>query len=92
MKKTLLNEIKAMNRIAGTELTKEQEIALIKTALNEAEDSDVHPWIIAAMEDLRDDLNFYLGQSKKGRGSKIDFGLLKQKMAELVKTIKKYDK
>jgi vacuolar-type H+-ATPase subunit I/STV1 len=34
--KNLLNEIKAMNKIAGTKLTKEQEVALIKTALNEA--------------------------------------------------------
>ena len=34
--KNLLNEIKAMNKIAGTELTKEQEIALIKQRLNEA--------------------------------------------------------
>jgi len=34
--KNLLNEIKAMNKIAGTELTKEQEIAIIKQALNEA--------------------------------------------------------
>lgn len=31
--KNLLNEIKAMNKIAGTELTKEQEIALIKETL-----------------------------------------------------------
>ena len=34
--KNLLNEIKAMNKIAGTELTKEQEIALIKQVLKEA--------------------------------------------------------
>ena len=36
--KTLLNEIKAMNKIAGTQLTKEQEIALIKERINEIED------------------------------------------------------
>jgi hypothetical protein len=35
MKKTLLQEVKAMNRIAGTELTKEQEISLIKERLQQ---------------------------------------------------------
>ena len=39
MKKGLLNEIKAMNKIAGTQLTKEQEISLIKNVLNEAASS-----------------------------------------------------
>ena len=33
MKKTLLQEIKAMNKIAGTQMTKEQEINLIKERL-----------------------------------------------------------
>jgi hypothetical protein len=37
MKKTLLQEVKAMNKIAGTQMTKEQEIAFIKTRLNELE-------------------------------------------------------
>ena len=35
MKKTLLNEIKAMNKIAGTKINKEQEISFIKNRLNE---------------------------------------------------------
>lgn len=35
--KNLLNEIKAMNKIAGTQLTKEQEIAIIKHRLQELE-------------------------------------------------------
>ena len=35
--KGLLNEIKAMNKIAGTQLTKEQEITLIKERLTELE-------------------------------------------------------
>jgi len=35
--KNLLNEIKAMNKIAGTQLTKEQEIAIIKNRLQELE-------------------------------------------------------
>jgi len=39
--KNLLNEIKAMNKIAGTQMTKEQEIALIKQSLNEAKSSKV---------------------------------------------------
>jgi len=33
--KNLLNEIKAMNRIAGTQLTKEQEIAIIRERLEQ---------------------------------------------------------
>jgi uncharacterized membrane protein YgcG len=37
MNKTLLQEVKAMNKIAGTQMTKEQEIAFIKTRLNELE-------------------------------------------------------
>lgn len=37
MNKTLLQEVKAMNRIAGTQMTKEQEIAFIKNRLNELE-------------------------------------------------------
>jgi hypothetical protein len=35
MKKGLLNEIKAMNKIAGTQLTKEQEVALIRERLQQ---------------------------------------------------------
>lgn len=37
MNKTLLQEIKAMNKIAGTQMTKEQEIAFIKNRLQELE-------------------------------------------------------
>jgi hypothetical protein len=35
MKKTLLQEVKAMNKIAGTQMTKEQEIALIRERLQQ---------------------------------------------------------
>jgi hypothetical protein len=35
MKKTLLQEIKAMNKIAGTKLTKEQEVAIIRERLEQ---------------------------------------------------------
>jgi hypothetical protein len=41
MKKTLLQEVKAMNKIAGTELTKEQEIKLIKERLEELDEYSV---------------------------------------------------
>ena len=37
MKKTLLQEIKDMNRIAGTQMTREQEIVFIKNRLQELE-------------------------------------------------------
>lgn len=37
MKKTVLQEINAMNKIAGTQMTTEQEIALIKQRLQELE-------------------------------------------------------
>ena len=37
MKKTLLQEVKAMNKIAGTQMTTEQEIAFIKNRLKEIE-------------------------------------------------------
>jgi hypothetical protein len=35
MKKTLLQEVKAMNKIAGTQMTKEQEIAIIRERLEQ---------------------------------------------------------
>lgn len=37
MNKTLLQEVKAMNKIAGTQMTREQEIAFIKNRLSELE-------------------------------------------------------
>jgi hypothetical protein len=40
MKKTLLQEIKAMNKIAGTQLTKEQEIVLIKERIQQLNELD----------------------------------------------------
>jgi hypothetical protein len=38
--KTLLQEVKAMNKIAGTQLTKEQEISLIKERLQQLNELD----------------------------------------------------
>jgi len=37
MKKNLLQEVKAMNKVAGTQMTKEQEINFIRERLNELE-------------------------------------------------------
>ena len=37
MRKNLLQEVKAMNKFAGTQMTKEQEINFIKERLNELE-------------------------------------------------------
>jgi hypothetical protein len=37
MKKNLLQEVKAMNKLAGTQMTKEQEINFIRERLNELE-------------------------------------------------------
>ena len=37
MRKNLLQEVKAMNKVAGTQMTKEQEINFIRERLNELE-------------------------------------------------------
>ena len=53
MKKTLLQEVKAMNKIAGTELTKEQEIAIIRERLEQLSENkkpqSINESIIAAI-------------------------------------------
>jgi hypothetical protein len=53
--------------------------------------SNAHPWVLKSMEELRDDLDFYLGPKNQYAGSKIDFKLLKKKMNELTKLINKYN-
>ena len=53
--------------------------------------SNAHPWVMRSMEELRDDLDFYLGPKNQYAGSKIDFKLLKKKMNELTKLINKYN-
>jgi hypothetical protein len=53
--------------------------------------SNAHPWVLKSMEELRDDLDFYLGPKNQYAGSKIDFNLLKKKMNELTKLINKYN-
>lgn len=52
--------------------------------------SNVHPWVLTAMQELKDDLDFYLGPKNQYTGSEIDFDLLKKKMADLMKKIKQY--
>ena len=42
------------------------------------------------MEELKDDLDHYLGPKNQYAGSSIDFDLLKKKMLDLMKTIKQY--
>lgn len=47
-------------------------------------------WVLRAMEELKDDLEFYLGPKNQYAGSKIDFDLLQKKMTDLMKKIKQY--
>jgi hypothetical protein len=54
--------------------------------------SNVHPWVLRAMEELKSDLDFYLGKNNQYAGSSIDFKLLKSKMNDLVKMINTYNK
>ena len=65
----------------------------VKNTLTEiGNTSNVHPWVLRAMEELKDDLDFYLGPKNQRAGSKIDFGLLKKKMTVLSNLIKQYHK
>jgi hypothetical protein len=78
----------SLQKLAGIKNTDSE---LKEQTINEiGHQANAHPWVINAMEDLRDDLNFYLDPSKQHPGFTIDFGLLKQKMAQLVKFIKQY--
>jgi hypothetical protein len=52
--------------------------------------SNVHPWILTAMEELKDDLDFYLGPKNQYALSRIDFDFIKQKMNNLTRLINKY--
>lgn len=63
----------------------------VRNTVNEiGNTSNVHPWVLTAMQELKDDLDFYLGPKNQYAGSKIDFDLLKKKMADLMKKIKQY--
>jgi hypothetical protein len=52
MKKTLLQEVKAMNKIAGTQMTREQEIALIKQVLQEATLKNLIKPLVSKLESM----------------------------------------
>jgi hypothetical protein len=86
--KQQIDEKISLQKLAGIKNTnsklKEQKVNEIGHQAN------AHPWVLKVMEELRDDLNFYLDPNKQYPGFTIDFDLLKQKMAEVVKYIKKY--
>jgi len=64
-----------------------------KNPINEiGNTSNVHPWVLRAMEELKSDLDFYLGKNNQYAGSSIDFKLLKSKMNDLIKMINTYNK
>lgn len=76
-----------MNKTEFKSLIREE----VKNTLTEiGNTSNVHPWVLRSMEELKNDLDFYLGPKNQYAGSKIDFDLLKKKMAELAKLIKQY--
>jgi hypothetical protein len=63
----------------------------VKNSLTEiGNTSNAHPWVLRAMEELKDSLEYYLGPKNQYAGSAIDFDLLKKQMVELTKLIKKY--
>jgi hypothetical protein len=65
----------------------------IQKSIKEIENtSNVHPWVLTTMEELRDDLDFYLGKNNQSAGWSIDFKLLKSKMNQLIKMINTYNK
>ena len=70
MKKTLLQEVKAMNKIAGTEMTKEQEIAFIKERINELE------------FDSQKELDTYKKAHKVRKGTQLKVRNTKQKIGK----------
>jgi hypothetical protein len=84
--KNLLNEIKAMNKIAGTELTKEQEIALIKERITQIQEATL---IKSGREDLRktdlkkDDL-IYFHTSENERGMSMYTGTIIGRVSKVI--------
>jgi hypothetical protein len=84
--KNLLNEIKAMNKIAGTQLTKEQEIALIKERINQIQEATL---VKSGKEDLRktglkkDDL-VYFHTSENERGMSMYTGTIIGRVSKVI--------
>lgn len=75
MKKTLLQEVKAMNKIAGTELTKEQEIALIRERLQQLNELDFGSQkafdSYQKQHDMRDDTEVTVAGKKMSVGQAV---------------------
>lgn len=67
----------------------------LKNLLSEAElkynTSNVHPWVLHAMEELRDDLQYVLDPKNQKANSKIDFPGLKKQLKDLIKKIDQYN-
>jgi hypothetical protein len=53
--KNLLNEIKAMNKIAGTQMTKEQEIKLIRERLEQLNEASAYYTYLVGSEAIQGD-------------------------------------
>ncbi|CAB4143156.1 hypothetical protein UFOVP449_126 [uncultured Caudovirales phage] len=94
--KGLLNEIKAMNKIAGTQLTKEQEIAIIKERLEQLNEAGGAAAALLRRNNRKKRERFVKFQ-KKHRQGKSDW--YKEKITNpetgkqiLVKTALGYDK
>ena len=67
-------------------MNKAQLQSIVKEELaNVLAEGNTHPFVLRAMEELKDDLDFYLANKNK-----IDIDLLKKKMSELAKLIKQY--
>lgn len=65
--KNLLNEIKAMNRIAGTQLTKEQEIGIIRERLQQLNEAAAFYTFLSGREAIQSDpLNSVKDITRKG--------------------------
>ena len=74
MKKGLLQEIKAMNNIAGTQLTKEQEVALIRERLEQLNEGEIK-MIGDDQDELLDAIAFVnKGIGKGNQTVKLPFG------------------
>lgn len=84
MKKTLLQEVKAMNRIAGTQMTAEQEIKIIKERLEQLNEVVVkvgrkigNQIVIATDKENEMDINSRVKTAIEKKGANVnDFAIL----------------
>jgi hypothetical protein len=79
MNRNILQEIKAMNKIAGTQLTKEQEIKIIKERLEQLNEAVVkvgskvgNQMVIATDKENEMDINSRVKSAIEKKGAKID--------------------